>query len=193
MDGNANQILPCAREHGLVVRELDGELLIYDRERDVAHCLKGAQATVWKNCDGVTPVADLVALVRRQLGTSVDEHAVNRALADLNKNQLLDERRAHSNEHGGISRRDMMAKTGLAAATAIPLITSLMVPTSAFADCTHQGGFCNDSTQCCANPASKPGCCYKAVGSMNGICGICSMGCCQVSSTCLRPIQFCSA
>jgi hypothetical protein len=194
MDGNSNQITPLAREKGLVVRELDGELLIYDRERDVAHCLKGVQAAVWKNSDGMTSIADLVAILSGQLGTSVDEYTVYRALADLGKNQLLDNRAASSNERGGMSRRDMMAKTGLAAAAAIPLITSLAVPGSAFAaTCTHQGGSCTSSSQCCPNSAGKPGCCYKSGTNGVGVCGICSGGCCQIGGgICATPVLVCS-
>jgi hypothetical protein len=190
MDGNTHQITPRAREKGLVVRELDGELLIYDRERDVAHCLKGAQAVVWKNCDGVTPIADMVAILRRQLGTSMDEYSVYRALADLNKNQLLDNRIASPTEQGGMSRRDMMARTGLAAAAAIPLITSLAVPGGnayAFA-CTEVNTPCVQGVPCCGNSGGHAGCCYLPTNK----CGICSGGCCQVNSNCGSPLQLCS-
>jgi hypothetical protein len=194
MDGNSNQGTPRAREQGLVVRELDGELLIYDREHDVAHCLKGIQAAVWKNSDGVTPVADIVTVVGRQLGTPVDEYAVYRALADLSKNELLDHRTPDSREQDGMSRRDMMARTGLAAAAAIPVITSLMVPGSALAagPCTQQGGTCTSSSQCCQNAHGFPGCCYKANATSTGVCGICSGGCCQVNSVCRSPVLFCT-
>ena len=44
--------LPHARTDNLVIRELDDETLVYDMERDEAHCLNQTAALVWKQCDG---------------------------------------------------------------------------------------------------------------------------------------------
>jgi hypothetical protein len=46
--------LPKARSEGIIIREVDGELLLYDRVRDRAHCLNETAAAVWKLCDGRT-------------------------------------------------------------------------------------------------------------------------------------------
>ena len=54
-------MLARRREDGLIVREVDGETLVYDRRRHKAHCLNRAAALVWRQCDGTTSVADATA------------------------------------------------------------------------------------------------------------------------------------
>ena len=51
--------LPRARTDGLVINELTDEVLVYDLKRDKAHCLNAAAASVWKQCDGRTTVAEI--------------------------------------------------------------------------------------------------------------------------------------
>jgi hypothetical protein len=45
----ATNPMPKAKTEGLIVREIDGETLVYDRSRDAAR--------VWRECDGETSVA----------------------------------------------------------------------------------------------------------------------------------------
>ena len=45
-------ITPQARTTGVVVEHLADEVLVYDLERDRAHCLNQAAARVWEKCDG---------------------------------------------------------------------------------------------------------------------------------------------
>ncbi|HJZ82776.1 MAG TPA: PqqD family peptide modification chaperone [Pyrinomonadaceae bacterium] len=51
--------LPRARSENLVIRELDDETLVYDMERDEAHCLNQTAALVWQRCDGRTTATRL--------------------------------------------------------------------------------------------------------------------------------------
>lgn len=51
--------LPQARTDDLVINELSDEVLVYDLQRDKAHCLNAAAASVWKQCDGRTTVAEI--------------------------------------------------------------------------------------------------------------------------------------
>ena len=51
------QKMPQARTSGLIVKEVDGEILIYDRETNKAHCLNQTAAKVWEHCDGKTTVS----------------------------------------------------------------------------------------------------------------------------------------
>jgi hypothetical protein len=48
------QSLPKARRSELITAELEGELLVYDRSSDKAHCLNETAAFVWARCDGRT-------------------------------------------------------------------------------------------------------------------------------------------
>ncbi|MBV9278705.1 MAG: hypothetical protein JOZ41_01360, partial [Chloroflexi bacterium] len=52
MDGNVELLAPRARKNGLIVRELEDEVLVYDLERHRAHCLNRAAGLVWKHADG---------------------------------------------------------------------------------------------------------------------------------------------
>ena len=48
------QKMPQARRSGLIIQEVDSEILIYDQETDKAHCLNPTAAKVWNYCDGET-------------------------------------------------------------------------------------------------------------------------------------------
>ena len=74
---------PRKRDHGLIVREMDDETLVYDRRRHKAHCLNRAAALVWRHCDGATSVADLARLVHEQLGMPGSAEMVRFALDRL--------------------------------------------------------------------------------------------------------------
>ena len=207
MDGTRTELTPRARQRALVVRELDGELLIFDRERDIAHALNGTAAAVWKRCDGATSVTEMAQLLSAELGQRVDESMIFQALKELDRQRLLDEYAGKAQPPGTLSRRDMVVKTGLAAAAVIPVITSLAAPSGtalAQTACTQQGQPCDPLTgagsngPCCGtNPTGghpQPGCCYvgdgKECGGVQHVCGICSGNLCQPSS-CMQSTQFC--
>ena len=50
---------PVARREGVLVRELTGELLVYEQREHRAHCLNRTAAAVFRNADGTRTVADL--------------------------------------------------------------------------------------------------------------------------------------
>ncbi|HEV3470412.1 MAG TPA: PqqD family protein, partial [Pyrinomonadaceae bacterium] len=83
---------PRARSEGLLVRELDGEVLVYDLERHRAVCLNPAAAFVWRRCDGRTDVAGLGrALVEESGAAAAPEEVVWLALEQLGRDRLLGE------------------------------------------------------------------------------------------------------
>jgi hypothetical protein len=148
MESTAEQTKPQARSEGLVIQELSDEVLVYDLERDKAHCLNQTAAIVWKNCDGKNSVSDLAQILSKESGLHADEDVVWLALNQLGKARLMPERRAIPNDNKKLSRRDVMRKVGLATIVALPLVTSILVPTAAL------GG-----TQCgssCASPSDCP-------------------------------------
>jgi hypothetical protein len=136
------QDLPIARSEGLTAQELDSEILIYDHDTDVAHCLQGAAANVWRRCDGKTARNDL-------LSAELDSEALDAILEDLEARDLL-VGAAPEAAIAGISRRAMVSRLAASAAAA-PLIVSVMAPTAqAAGSCIAQGGACATSSQCCA-------------------------------------------
>ena len=134
MDGG-DQIIPRARERGLIVRELDEETIVYELETDRAHCLDPISATVWKHCDGRTTVTELVDILRQTQQAPLAEDAVWQAILQLAQYDLLEEQVSRP-ARTSMSRREWMKRNGLTAAVAFPFITSLAVPSAAMAAST---------------------------------------------------------
>ncbi len=136
--------VPYARKAGLVVQELDDETLVYDTERDKAHCLNQSAALVWKQCDGKRPITE----VARSL--ELDPQVVWYALGQLDKYHLLQEPVTLPDELAHITRRDFVKSLGLvAAAITVPIIISITAPTPAHAGSGGaSGSACTDGSQC---------------------------------------------
>ena len=142
---------PAARRDSLVIRELPGELLVYDTETKEAHCLNETAASVWKECDGRTSVAEIAAKLSASLETTVDEDVVWLALEDLWKRNLLTGESGPRDE-GAITRSQLLRRTGIAAAVAVPLVMSVVAPTAAHAaSCIPSGQQCSEGQTCCPN------------------------------------------
>lgn len=136
MNKATNQFMPRARKDGLVVRELSGELLVYDRDRNKAHCLNETAALIWQNCDGQTTIAELRARLEDRMANPVDEQIVWYALNKFSKSLLLEEPLKASAGARGLSRRELIQTIGLGAS--IPLIISVVAPSVfAAASCTQ--------------------------------------------------------
>jgi len=149
-----SQTLPEAREDGLIVEELQDELLVYDLERHKAHCLKGTMALIWRDCDGKTSVREITARLRKALKSPIDEDIVWVALHRLGKANLLQKRLTLPKEIAArSSRRDMMKKVAVLGGISV---ISLVVPTAADAasrivSCKHavHNGL-TENGQCCS-------------------------------------------
>jgi len=142
---------PQARKRGLVIKELSDEVLIYDLEREKAHCLNQTAALVWKHCDGRNDVARIAGLMRQQLNASVDQNVVWFALRQLEKDHLLETKVMPPPTIAGMNRRQMMRTLGLATVVAVPLVTSIVAPTAVQAvSCTPSGGGCQAGSECCS-------------------------------------------
>ena len=150
---------PKARAEGVVVRELDGEVLVYDLDTHRAVCLNASAAAVWRLCDGRRTPSD----IRRALGKTgaVPEEFVWLALEQLARDGLLDARLpARPEALAGLSRREMMRRVGLAAAVALPVVVSIVAPTPAdAASCLPSGAPCQDTAQCCQGSVCSGGQC----------------------------------
>jgi hypothetical protein len=135
---------PARRTDGLIVERLPGELLVYDQERDEAHCLHTESAAVFDLLDGTRTGGDVAALA------SLTEARVEEVLSELAARHLIED---DSREDDGLSRRDVIhrgALTGAGVAGAA-LITSIVAPLPAAAqspngcnrgECSPEGRFC---------------------------------------------------
>ena len=137
--------LPRAVTENLIVRELDDETLVYDLDRDKAHCLNRTAALVWKMCDGQTTVDAAARSLETELNTPVNRHIVSLAIRQLQEFSLV--------ENGGkvppVSRRDLVLKYA-PVALALPVIMSISAPTPAqAATCIAAAQPCSPGQTCC--------------------------------------------
>ena len=147
---------PRARTEQLVVAEpIDGEVLVYDLERDRVHRLNRTAALVWSHCDGQRTVGDLTTLLQAELDPVADEDLVRLALDHLSAARLLEHSRPRPADQVRTSRRQFVRKVGLVGSLALllPVVTSITAPTVAQAasgppTCTS----CTTACTSCAPP-----------------------------------------
>jgi hypothetical protein len=151
MKRERGQVVPEARKEGLVVQHLSEEVLVYDQQRHKAHCLNETAALVWMRCDGKTTVSSIAKDLSKRTGARVGEEVVWLALDQLGKSRLLEGAAVKGGAAEGVSRRDMMKRAGLAAAVALPVVTSVVAPKAVqAATCRPSGQSCGTSSQCCS-------------------------------------------
>jgi hypothetical protein len=133
-------------------RRLGDELLVYDARTYRGHCLNQTAAAVWTACDGRTTVMEITRDLQQKLKSGIDERVVSMALLKLERAGLLLEGTCVPDELRAMSRREAMRKIGIAGAVALPVITSILVPTPAHAlSCFPLGHACAVNAECCSN------------------------------------------
>jgi hypothetical protein len=177
----ASRLKPRARSAGLLVRDLPGELLVYDKDRHQAHCLNRTAALVFRHADGQCTVLELADRLRAETGWPADESLVRSALEQLAGAGLLqadgdlpaDVDPAAPFARSSVSRREVLRHVGLGAVVLAPVVTSLLVPTPAEAAATCipvtscQSGV-NDGQPCyISNPATE---CTLRTCQGTGVC-----------------------
>jgi hypothetical protein len=150
MKNDHSQQLPLARTEQLIIKEVDGEVLVYDLKIDQAHCLNTTAAIVWKNCDGNRPVSEIQAALATETGLPIEEGVVWLALDQLEKFHLLDKAANAPRVFAGMSRRQLMRNLSIAA-VALPIVVSIISPSPASAS-SACGSTCTSNPQC-TNPA----------------------------------------
>lgn len=119
----------------MLTEALDGELLVYDLNGDVATHLNRTAAVVWRHCDGTRTVQALLTLVVEELGETADEDVVLMALDSLLDHGLLSGYRERDGAAVALSRRRFFRRVGVVGAAALnaPVAYSMVVPTAAAA------------------------------------------------------------
>lgn len=163
----ANKVTkPRARQEGLIVQDLPDETLVYDLERDRAHCLNQTAALIWRQCDGQTTTREIARALTDKSKTPVHERLVWLALDQLGRNHLLIERAVPPPNFVAMNRRELMRALGMSAAVGLPVVASIVAPMPAQAatGCIGNGG------NCAGNPS---GCCQGCVCEANTCIGGC--------------------
>ena len=129
-------------------KEFNDEVLIYDPQRHVGHCLNSTAAAVLKLCNGNNSPSQIALALSQRLRSTVDEALVLLALNKLTAAHLLVEGEVPA---AFLSRRVAMRRIGIAAAIVLPLVTSIAAPTPAHAaSCFPMGHACSSNGQCCS-------------------------------------------
>ena len=139
-------LLPRSRTDNLVIRQLDDETLVYDTERDEAHCLNQTAALAWAQCDGKTTAEQAAHSLQDKLDASVDTDLVWLAVKQLERFHLVES----SAKSPSVSRRKLVLKYAPAALALLPVIISISSPTPAqAATCAMLGQPCSQVLPCC--------------------------------------------
>ena len=125
---------PEKRRDGLVMTELQDEVLVYDLDRHRAHCLNPSAAAVFRRCDGRTSVRDIARRLHK--GGPASEAAVWLALDRLDQAHLLETPLRETKEAPGLSRRELISRAAVLSGLLLPAITSVVAPTPAEAAAT---------------------------------------------------------
>ena len=127
-----------ARREGVLTERLGDEVVLYDRDADVAHCLQSAAAAVWEHADGSRSDAQIAA------ATGLEEREVSVALDELREAGLLEEPAPGQTRREATKR---ILRAGALAAAAPLIYTVAIAPAAAMA-----------SEGYCENPASLTPC-----------------------------------
>jgi hypothetical protein len=163
-------IAPKARKENLVVQELNGEVLLYDLEKNKAFCLNETSSLVWQLCDGNTSVSEISESISRKLDSPANEDLVWLALDQLKKEKLIANGDEVVSDFAGMSRREVIKKVGLGTMIALPLISSLIAPTAISAQSTACSGMCG-MTIACTTSVAMCACSNNSSGN-TGTCSV---------------------
>ncbi len=161
MKQDFQEFRPKARTEGIVIKEVDNEVLVYDRQRDKAHCLNLSAGALWRLCDGNTNPLQLAKSLEKATGSKVDESVIWLGLKDLRRNHLLEDNLLWPEQMTtpmGMSRREAVKRIGLGAAIGVPMVISIAAPTAvqAAASCKDRCKPCQTGSECCSGVCSSP-------------------------------------
>ena len=181
----SEKCFPVGRSSNIIVQEVNDEHLVYDLERDQAFCLNETSARIWKLCDGRRSIPDLTAALAFDLRKDVNEDVVRLGLHQLNRNKLLlsgcGDIKFGSE---GRSRRDVIRQIGLSSMIALPVVYSLVAPTSVHAQsCGMVGAACSVPGNCCLGSDCLPG------GGPPVCCGCVNPGQCITQTACPSTVN----
>lgn len=132
---------PKVRDGGLLIQQLADELLVYDLDRNEAHCLNGIAAEVWALCNGERTVREIGALLNSDLAPADVDALVWSAVDQFAERKLLEEAAEALPDRtpaAMMTRRQMVARLGLIGLS-LPLVESIVSPPAAMAQSGSTG------------------------------------------------------
>lgn len=148
-----NSFCPKARNHELLIRDVDDEALVYDLITDKASCLDNLTTSVWKACDGKTDIESILDKLKGRDHKDSNIHLVWVAIDQLEQAGLLEEFNSPEWNKSRTSRREMFRMLGKGVIGALPVISTISIqPALAqVSGCKPKGAPCFFSSECCSN------------------------------------------
>jgi len=153
---DTQRTFPRALEGSLLTCEVGDELLVYDLDRDKAHCLNSTAALVWRQCDGRTSVPEIGRALSERYGVTIATDVAWMALAQLERAHLIHIHMSRERRRGAakLTRRELIKRAGAVAAIGLPLVSSIAIPQAAeAATCMGPGAACGPdgpNSTCCS-------------------------------------------
>jgi hypothetical protein len=161
------EIGPRSIGDNMVVQEMNGEVLVYDLDRNKAFCLNQTSSLVWQACDGSRDVATIARTVSSKLGKDAGEDVVWLALDQLKKEKLIVNAPSEASPFAGMSRRQVIQKVGMGALVALPMVMGLVAPAAAQVGSVNCGTTCAMDVDCAPAPTNSCRMCPNG----GGVCG----------------------
>lgn len=173
---------PNCRKANIVVQDLETEVLIYDLTINKAFCLNQTSALVYQLSDGTRTVSEISELMSKKLKTLVSEDLVWLSIDGLKKENLLENADEVPLHFEGLPRREVIRKIGLGSIIALPVIASVIAPSSVLAQsCILAGNPAPGTILTCRS--AGPGSCASSCNSGN------SSQCCSMTATAFNPMN----
>ncbi len=149
---------PCARKSEILTQQIAGETLVYDLKKNKAYCLNETSSLIWHLCNGERSVDQISVSLKEQIRAEVSVDMVWLAIDQFKTDGLLEDNTINTAVFNGLSRREIIRNVGLASAIALPLVSSLVVPSAAKAQsCISLGQPCDPAgTPCCGSLTCVP-------------------------------------
>lgn len=178
-----SEFKPLARKADIVVQDLRDEILIYDLVTNKALALNKTSSIVWQYCDGTKTIKDIADLLSIKFKTIITNDFVWMSLEQLKKKNLIEIGSLQFTPFEGLSRREMVRKVGLSSLIALPIISSLIVPTAvnAASGCFPLTNNANENPNGCACDTNSD--CTSTCCGVSGLAEVCvnlrATGVCQ--------------
>ena len=157
-----SNILPNKRTADIFVRQIDGEMVVYDARSHQGLCLNDPMRVIWENLDGKNTPAGIAKRLNQSGYENIEESFVVDAVESLQIHGLVDNFESIQEARPDSDRRTAIKKVlGLGSVMAAPTISVFAIPSAfAQASCIPQGGGpCTNDSDCCSCNCNPQGTC----------------------------------
>jgi hypothetical protein len=147
------------KQKKLIATRIDNELLLFEVETSIAHCLNDIASEMWVACEQQSSAVEVTEFLRTRR-PDMEKEVVWASLSKMAAAGLLEE--TTNQEDIAISRRELIRKLGITAALVLPIVvTSVLVPPpAAAASCGTLGMLCGGGrAPCCSGLICVAGIC----------------------------------